>query len=173
MRNILLILTIMCICSSCSSIATTVTTNIGDVTAYNADGSVLRQWKDVELSSTTSSVYSVQETSAIKTFGINFYDVNSGKFVIVGNAVPCIIEYEAHSEVIGKQTSVQDEKDKAILRDEYNSLMQQIIKAKKELKGMKKKTSEYEEKKEEIKTATNRQRYINNLYFKKYGHYLS
>lgn len=173
MKKFLLILTAICFFSSCATIPTTVTTNIGDVTAYNADGSVLKQWKGVELSSSLSNVYSVQRTSAMKTFGINFYDENNGKYVIVGNAVPCIIEYEVHSEVLGKHSSAQEEHDKVELRNEYHSLTQQIISAKKELKGIDKNTSEYKTKKEEIKSATERQRYINNLYHKRYGQYLN
>lgn len=66
----------------------------GDVTAYNADGTVLRQWDNVVIESGYVDWNGKQTTTnAMKTFGINFSDPKTHKYVIISNAVPCIIEY--------------------------------------------------------------------------------
>ena len=63
----------------------------GDVTAYNADGTVLKSWDDVIIASGDN--WSGQKKSAMKQYGLNFVDPDSGKGVILGNSVPYIIEY--------------------------------------------------------------------------------
>ena len=66
---------------------------VGDVTAYNADGSVLKNWNDVIVAS--GDDWGGQTNSAMKRYGLNFVDPESGKGVILGNSVPYIIEYGA------------------------------------------------------------------------------
>lgn len=67
----------------------------GDVTAYNADGSILRQWDNVVIESgfTDTMIGTHTTSNAIKSFGINFTDPKTQKNIIISNAVPCIIEY--------------------------------------------------------------------------------
>ena len=69
----------------------------GDVTAYNADGTVLRQWDNVVIESgfTDTMIGTHTTTNAIKSFGINFIDPKTHKNIIISNAVPCIIEYSS------------------------------------------------------------------------------
>ena len=68
----------------------------GDITAFNQDGTVLRKWNNVILESGTSSELSGRQivSSSTKYFGLNFIDPKTGKGVIIGNAVPYIIEYD-------------------------------------------------------------------------------
>ena len=67
------------------------TTHIGSVTTYNADGSVLQRWDKVCLQEQSRNYAT---TSAFKPYGLNFYDIVSGRFVIIGNSVPYVIEYD-------------------------------------------------------------------------------
>ena len=67
----------------------------GDVTAYNADGTVLRQWDNVVIESGYVDWNGKQTTTNVmKTFGINFSDPVTHKNIIISTAVPCIIEYD-------------------------------------------------------------------------------
>lgn len=67
------------------------TTHIGSVTTYNADGSVLQRWDKVCLQEQSRNYAT---TSVFKPYGLNFYDIVSGRFVIIGNSVPYVIEYD-------------------------------------------------------------------------------
>ena len=83
------------ICIMYSGCAITSTSMIGDVTTYTQNGEILQKWEQVVLQEVSSSSFSGSYTNAtaFKTFGINFYDKKSGKYIIIGNAVPYIIEY--------------------------------------------------------------------------------
>ena len=106
MKNLLILCLTICF-SSCVSTSITSWKMKGDVTAFNHDGTVLRTWNNVILESGTSSVLTgTQITStSTKTFGLNFIDPETGKGVIIGNAVPYIIEYSSHNE--GNSPSIQ------------------------------------------------------------------
>lgn len=112
--------------SSCATIQTT-TKTIGDVTAYNDDGSVLKKWSGVELTSTTTTAtsnhISSANTSSYKTFGFNFFDSENGKYVIVSNAVPCIIEYDVD---VATYKVEKDDSGKDGLIEQYNTINDQI-----------------------------------------------
>ena len=88
------------ICFMCSGCAFT-TTMVGDVTTYTPNGEILQKWDQVILQETVSYGYGLlggyTTINAFKTFGINFYDGKSGKYIFVGNSVPCIIEYRTES----------------------------------------------------------------------------
>lgn len=73
---------------SCAPIKTT--TMIGDVSILDDSGKVVRTWKDVIVGESVDNV----KSSIFKTFGINFYDRSKDNFVLINNAVPCIIEYK-------------------------------------------------------------------------------
>ena len=68
----------------------------GDITTYNSDGTVLRQWDNVIIESGVIDKWAGKQTTtnAIKTFGFNFTDPKTNRQIIISNAVPCIIEYE-------------------------------------------------------------------------------
>lgn len=84
------------LCCSCAITTPTTTTLVGDVTAYTQTGEVLQKWNQVVLQEETYG-YGYTNTNAFKTFGLNFYDKKSGKHIIIGNAVPYIIEYSTKS----------------------------------------------------------------------------
>ena len=86
-----IILGLICImCSGCA-----LTTMVGDVTAYTPNGEILQKWEQVILQETVSFGFIGKYTiyNAFKAYGINFYDEKNGKYIIVGDSVPCIIEY--------------------------------------------------------------------------------
>ena len=89
--NLLVLLSSIAFMSSC--VSTTITSQIADVVAYNANGTVLKEWNDVTISSRTTDALSTSTESAFKTFGLNFYDKTNDKYVILSNAVPWIAEY--------------------------------------------------------------------------------
>ena len=92
--NLLVLLSGFMLMSSCvSTTTTTVTTQVADVVAYNANGTVLKEWNDVTISSKTTNTISTSTESAFKSFGLNFYDKANDKYVILSNAVPWIAEY--------------------------------------------------------------------------------
>ena len=92
MKKISLFLGSILLLASCTSTQWAI---IGDVTAYNSDGTVLRQWDNVVIESGYSDDWNGKQTTsyAMKTFGINFSDPVTQKNIIISNAVPCIIEY--------------------------------------------------------------------------------
>ena len=73
--------------SSCSY----TTTHIGTITTYNIDGSVLKKWDKVCIH---EEVNKHPIGNAFKSYGVNFYDIESGRFIVIGNAVPYIVEYD-------------------------------------------------------------------------------
>lgn len=106
MKNLLILCLAICF-TSCVSTSITNWKMEGDVTAFNQDGTVLRTWNNVVIESGTSSALTgTQVTStSTKSFGLNFIDPETGKGVIIGNAVPYIIEYNTHKE--GNTPSIQ------------------------------------------------------------------
>lgn len=80
---------------SCVPIKTT--TMIGDVSILDDSGKVVRTWKDVIVGESVDDV----TRSIIKNFGINFYDRSKDNFVLINNAVPCIIEYKTETSYNG------------------------------------------------------------------------
>lgn len=169
MKKILFLLATMCVVSSCAPI---VKTCVGDVTAYNADGSVLKKWEGVELSSSSSSSFGRQESSAMKTFGVNFYDNDSKKFIVVGNAVPCIIEYNVYQNQSNENNQLSEE-DRTDLEKEYRSLTQQISQIKKELREVERNSPRYEELNNQMEIARIRKQNINDVYYRSFGRFIS
>ncbi len=166
MKKIIFLIATMCAVCSCTTI-----TCIGNVTAYNADGSVLEKWEDVEISS--ADVYS--ENSIFKSFGINFYDIKSDKFIVVGNAVPCIIEYTVSNKqetVKTKEESIDkyyNKYSKQQLIDEYKTLGEYVANAREKLSTLDKNSTEYQSIKEDIKQARIKQKLIYFICLNKYG----
>lgn len=67
------------------------TTHIGSVTTYNADGTVLQRWDKVCLQEHNRNYTTA---SAFKPYGLNFYDIVGGRFIVIGSSVPYIVEYD-------------------------------------------------------------------------------
>ena len=107
MKRIYILCLITIYISSCASITPSNWSMKGDVTAYNHDGSVLKTWENVVIESGTSNTFTGTQvtSSSTKSFGLNFIDPKSGKGVIIGNAVPYIIEYNTNKEYEQNNTS--------------------------------------------------------------------
>ena len=115
-----IIFSLLCfICSSCSI----TTTMIGDVTTFTQNGEILQKWEQVVLQDVVSSSFTGNyvNNNAFKTFGINFYDKKSGKYIIIGNAVPCIIEYTIESSYNSPNINYQLESRKQVNGDQISS----------------------------------------------------
>lgn len=155
MKKILLILMIF-LCCSCSSTYTL--TSIGNVTAYSSNGDILRKWENVKLIESTNGF--IKENS-FKTFGYNFYDPYTDNFVIINNAVPCIIEYKVIDDgTISEMTEKLEQIEFEKLIERYNTLCKQKENIEKLLKTLNKNSSEYKETKENLKALEN---YIKNI----------
>lgn len=137
----------------CSCAITTIF--IGDVTAYTQNGEVLQKWEQVVLlENETCSGYTITNNDAFKTFGINFYDHKSGKFIIVGNAVPCIIEYDITTpdSSAGQQTYSGPSKEELISQWEKLSKQEKELNA--SMKSANKGSVEYKNLKAILKGIT-------------------
>lgn len=126
--------------SSCSY----TTTHIGSITTFNDDGSVLRKWDKVCLHEQTNN-HTIG--SAFKTYGVNFYDLESGRFIVIGNSVPYIVEYD-----ITKRKSNDDTDDifKMELIDRHDHLCYMLEEYKINLKYSQKDSDEHKKWKEII-----------------------
>lgn len=121
MKKISLFLGSILLLASCTSTQWAI---IGDVTAYNSDGSVLRQWDDVVIESGYSDNWSGKQTTsyAMKTFGINFSDPVTQKNIIISNAVPCIIEYDNSIDIPEEGYKIQSTTLDSFKNDEIYNL---------------------------------------------------
>jgi hypothetical protein len=114
---------------------------IGTVTAYTDDGEILKKWENVKLSES-------YDDSAFKTFGCNFYDSETGSFIVINNAVPCIIEYKVIE--IDNTTDNNVDNDSDMLK-RYKTLVYQRSEIIKLMANMDKQSNEYANTKENLK----------------------
>lgn len=128
----------------CCSCATSVMT-IGTVTTYTDDGKILKKWENVKLS---ESYNGTQVDNAFKTFGCNFYDSETGNFIVINNAVPCIIEYKTVNIDNTTNNSVDNDSD---MLKRYKTLVYQRSEIIKLMSNMDKQSSEYANTKENLK----------------------
>lgn len=91
--NILISLLFVLTLTSCTTTSITVYKLKGSITAYNADGTILKEWNGITIQEKHND--SIVE-NIIKKNGINFYDPKSKKCIMVTNSVPCIIEYDVN-----------------------------------------------------------------------------
>lgn len=103
---------------------------VGDVTAYNADGTVMKSWDGVTIASGDS--WNGQTKSSMKLWGLNFVDPDSGKGVILGNSVPYIIEYNTVHTKNTKNVKKNEEKEK--IKNTIDSYQEKYDANKKKLK---------------------------------------
>lgn len=137
MKKLFSLLVLLLIFSSCA----TTNSYIGNVTAYNDDGTILRQWENVVLKETTNGTTT---SNSIKNFGLNFYDSATDNFIIVNNSVPCIIEYKVNGEVSNwKSFNKYSNEDREALVIEYKELKNELKEVKEELKKYNKNSVDY------------------------------
>ncbi|MBO7281796.1 MAG: hypothetical protein J6U73_00145 [Alistipes sp.] len=126
--------------SSCSY----TTTHIGSITTYNADGSVLKKWDKVCI----HEQYNNHTTGdAFKPYGVNFYDIESGRFIVIGNSVPFIVEYDI---VTRNSKDTSDDAFKMELINRHDHLCYMLEEYKINLKYSKKDSDEHRKWKEII-----------------------
>lgn len=163
MKKILFILMVI-LCSSCASTYTI--TTIGNVTAYTSNGDVLRKWEGVKL--TESTEWGVKDNS-FKTFGYNFYDPYTDNYIVINNAVPCIVEYKVIDDgSVNKfyESMRQTELDDLI--EHYKILYYQKNEIIKLMKTMDKNSDDYKNTKENIKGLNEKIKSVEKILWDKY-----
>lgn len=162
------------ICLLYSGCAITTTTLVGDITTYTQNGEVLQKWERVVLQEFSNNPYAYTTANSFKTFGVNFYDKKSGKHIIIGNAVPYIIEYtvenndyEPNADYVTSNTS--DNSDQVRLEQEKNKLINQwkSLQVKEQtlvdmMKGKDKKSIEYQNIKNQHSGIVTQMHYVSN-----------
>lgn len=86
------------LCSLCSCAISNTYSTIscyGNVTTFTPQGDTLKVYKNVLIQERVGG-YTTE--NAFKAYGLNFTD-STGKGIIVGNAVPYIVEYEVEVKV--------------------------------------------------------------------------
>lgn len=166
MKKLFILIFISIFVSSC---ATTYTHKIsGNITTYNADGSILRQWKNVTIQEVNDSMFTDTEISSVfKMQGLNFFDQKSGNYFVVGNAVPYIIEYGNN---IGNKVKYLNEQEK--MRYEYYKAKKGVKYIKKTLNNFSKDSKEYRDlsaKKDELESKLDA---LYKEYYEKYNIYI-
>ena len=150
----------MCSCSY-------TTTYIGSITTYNADGSVLKKWDKVCLHEQSNNYTT---SNAFKPYGVNFYDLESGRFIVIGNAVPYLVEYDI---VTHSGNESQDDAFKMELINRHEHLCYMLEEYKINLKYSKKDSEEHKKWKEIVQRTKIE---INNISYTlspEYSYYLN
>lgn len=137
------IISALLICCSCSYNSYTAT-----ITTFDDNGEVCNKWENVEFND-----------NSIKSYGINFYDVNNDTFVIINNAVPCLIEYR------NKSSDTQEE-----LIYMYYELLEEEEDLRRVIIGMDKNDIEYERVRLNILYNMKKRKSIVNKLFKYYNY---
>lgn len=143
------------------------TTHIGSITTYNSDGTVLQKWDKVCLQEHSRNYATA---SAFKPYGVNFYDIESGRFIVIGNSVPYIVEYD----IVKRTTkdSSQDDPFKMELINRHDHLAYMLEEYKINMKYSQRDSEEYNKWKELIRRTKLE---INNITFTlshEYSYYL-
>ncbi len=170
------------ICLLYSGCAITTTTLVGDITTYTQNGEVLQKWERVVLQEFTNNPYAYTTANSFKTFGVNFYDEKSGKHIIIGNAVPYIIEYtvenndyEPNVDYVTSNTSdssnqIRLEQEKNKLINQWKSLSIQEQQLKSLIKTEDKGSEEYQNLKNRHKGITTQMDYVNTKLKERFGY---
>jgi hypothetical protein len=101
--------------SSCTTTSITLYKLKGSITAYNADGTILKEWDDVFIKEEN---YGTLIQNYLKRYGIEFYDNKSRKFIYITKSVPCIIEY--HTDTLGNKDYIYDNHYNNIYDNRYD-----------------------------------------------------
>lgn len=137
-----LYLLLLCSLFSCNIVKKT-TTLEGDVTAYSSNGDIIKKWNDVIIEEQVNeNGETTYYKNSIKRFGINFYDDRTGKYIILSNAVPYIIEYDVYkkTEIVdaeGDEVDLSRPDVEELSRQDVEELSEQYKKLAKDLKNNK------------------------------------
>ena len=125
----------------CSCSYTTYETNyVGTISVLDSNGNVVRIWDNITLQNEVNGYTNI---NSFKSFGLNFYDPESGQHIIISNAVPYIIEYNAHTKSINHSTPVMDSEERQKLIEQYEELEELKKTYKKQLSTLEKGSDEY------------------------------
>ena len=178
MKKILFMFIMLFSLGSCVPLKTT-TTLIGDVTAYNNDGTILRKWDNVIIeeetkeSYSTSSSHTTNNETSLKSFGLNFYDKNLDKFIIITKAVPCIIEYNINTSSKVDKPYNDNIPSKDYLKNTWKELDNEYNNIKKQMKTLDKNSNEYKTLNEKKIGVQKRKTEIENMMFKFYNGFIN
>ena len=116
------IISALLICCSCSY-----NSYVATITTFDDNGSVCNKWENVKITDNT-----------IKPYGISFYDTSNDTYIIINNAVPCLIEYknytekcETEEELINKYYEVLEEENdlrRVVIGMDKNDVEYEVIK---------------------------------------------
>lgn len=162
MKNIFICLFILFSFTNCAPVKVMK----GDITVYNDDGTVLKNWNNVVI----GNDYYNNQTNTFKFFGMNFYDNTTKKYVILSNALPYIVQYKVynHKELIQINNQI-NKPDKKYLKDEWINLETELISLKTQIKNISRKSNDYIELKNKIIYIQKEQDKINSLLYHYYG----
>ena len=171
---------VMC---SCGSITTITETYYGKVTTFTPQGEILNTWDNAVIKEETTEVNSMYGTTSqtnsnvIKAFGLNFFDEDTGKFVIISNTIPYIIEYDVTTSVENdninnspKKTEFDLKKDELELK--HRKCSEELNENKKIMRTLDKKSEEYLLKKEQNNNLRKQMKELENAYIELTGTYM-
>lgn len=78
--------------TSCTSYVYVKDQVVGDITVYNDNGDTINIYKNIVLETTDNN--GKFDIFLNNNRGLNFYDPNSKKYIIINNAVPVVITYD-------------------------------------------------------------------------------
>lgn len=148
MKRLLFIILALVTLNSCS---TYVTNYSGSITVLDSNGKAVKKYENITFQ---EDVNGYTKSNSFKSFGLNFYDPNSDKLVILSNAVPYIIEYTTTTNKyynIGNITP-----DKEVLIAEYENLEKQLEKNRRLIKNLNEDSKEYDDLNKSIKEIKKR-----------------
>ena len=160
MKRLLFCLVALIALNSCSTYVTSYT---GTITVLDSNGNTVNKWENITFQ---NDVDGYTNTSAFKMFGLNFYDPNSDKCVVISNAVPYIIEYNTTTY---KQVPFTDE-ERQVLIDKYNKLQESAKEHRNALSKVKKNSIEYNAIKESINEIKAQMSQIQGILWEKYSY---
>jgi len=129
---------------------------IGNITTFSHTGDTLNVYKNVEIQDINAPSKNV-----FKTFGLNFYDTESDKFIIISNSTPYTVEYTVKKPY--DLTEYGDDPEK--IKELYYAYQNDVIEYKKKLKSTEEDTSEYYELKTTIKELNKKINTLSDIYY--------
>ena len=96
MKKLFILAIALCSLYSCAISNTYSTISCyGNITTFTSQGDTLKVYKNVLI---RERIGGYTTENAFKAYGLNFTD-STGKYIIIGNAVPYIVEYEVEVKV--------------------------------------------------------------------------
>jgi hypothetical protein len=89
MKKLFILTIALCILCSCA-----IQSYYGNVTTFTSQGDTLQVWNNVLIQKSVGGY----TTNAFKKFGVNFID-STGRGIVIGHAVPFIIDYDTKAKV--------------------------------------------------------------------------